>query len=164
MSGGVRIVHLADTPGASATLARWFEDEWAPWYGPEGPGDAARDLALCRHRDELPICLVALGAGDQVMGTVALKSESVGADQHPGPWLAAFLVDNEHRRRGVGTALVEAIEAEARRLGFAAVHTSVENGGTMFERRGWRAVGTAQSLRGGVVVYRRDLGEGASPA
>ena len=125
MSGRVRIVHLSDAPGASATLARWFEDEWAPWYGPEGPGDATRDLALCRHRDELPICLVALGAGSEVMGTAALKSESVGADQHPGPWLAAFLVGNEHRGQGVGSALVEAVEAEARRLGFVTVHTSV---------------------------------------
>ncbi|MDP7666676.1 MAG: GNAT family N-acetyltransferase [Rhodospirillales bacterium] len=158
MSRHVRIVHLSEAPGVSATLARWFEDAWAPWYGADGPGDAARDLALCRRRDELPICLVALGADGQVTGTAALKSESVGADQHPDPWLAAFLVGNEHRGQGVGTALVEAIEAEARRQGCAAVYASAANGEAMFQRRGWRAVGAARSLRGRVAVYRRDLG------
>ena len=45
---------------------------------PNGPGDAKSDLAACRSRDELPICLVALSMDGEVLGTAALKSESVG--------------------------------------------------------------------------------------
>ena len=114
----MRIVHLLEAPGTAPVLARWFVEEWTPWYGPGGGGNAESDLAACRGRDVLPLCLVALGTGGDVPGTIALRSESVGSELGVGPWLAAFLVGADHRRKGVGTALVEAIEGEAYRLGF----------------------------------------------
>ena len=154
-----RIVHLLEAPEALPTLARWFVEEWAPYYGPDGPGDAERDLAACRGRDELPICLVALSGGNEVLGTVALKSESVGSELEVGPWLAAILVGEDHRGRGVGTALVAAIEGEARRLGFESIYTSTDAAGGLLERRGWQAFATAESLRGQVAVYRRQIGD-----
>ena len=58
--GAYRIVHLVDAPQAAPTLARWFVEAWAPYYGPGGPGDAEGDLAACRGRGALPICLVVL--------------------------------------------------------------------------------------------------------
>ena len=116
-----RIAHLIDAPGAAPVLARWFVAEWGPWYGPGGDGDAEADLAACRVRDALPLCLVALGPGDVVLGTAALRDESVGSELGVGPWLAGLLVAPEHRGRGVGAALVAAIEGEAANLGFAAI-------------------------------------------
>ena len=110
-SANLRVVHLLEAPEAALTLARWFVEEWAPWYGPSGEGDAEGDLAACCRRDNLPICLVALGLDDEVLGTIALKAESVGSELGVGPWLAAFLVGIEHRSKGVGTALVAAMEA-----------------------------------------------------
>lgn len=154
---GFKIVHLADLPQAAATLERWFIEEWTPWYGPDGQGDAAADLAACAGRDSLPICLVALDAGGEVYGTVALKAESVGSDGAPGPWLAALLVGRPYRGRGVATALVAAIEAEARRLGFGAIYTSTDNAAAIMRRQGWQACGETESLRGTVGIFRRDL-------
>ncbi len=155
----IRIVHLVDVPGAAAVLARWFVDEWTPWYGPDGAGDAEADLAECRSRDELPICLVALDAEDAVLGTAALKYESVGSELGVGPWLAAVLVGAAHRGQGVATALVAAVEDQARRLGFAAIHTSTDGAAGIMERRGWRAFGATRSLRGLVTVYRLTVDE-----
>ena len=159
----VRILHLLDAREAMPTLVRWFEEEWAPWYGPSGPGDAESDLAACRGRDMLPICLVALDAENEMLGTAALKTESVGSELGFGPWLAAFLVGREHRGRGVGAALVAAIEDEARRLGFEAVYTSTDVAEGMLERRGWEAIATTLSLRGPITVYRRGLREDGPP-
>ena len=99
----MRIVHLVDVPEASPTLVQWFVEEWAPWYGPDGQGDAEADFAACR--DALPICLVALDGEGGVLGTASLKAESVGAEPAPGPWLAAMLVGKAHQGRGIGTAL-----------------------------------------------------------
>jgi GNAT superfamily N-acetyltransferase len=149
------IVHLIEVPEAVPRLTRWFVEEWGPYYGPGGPGDAGSDLAACRGRDALPICLVALSAGEEVLGTAALKSDSVGSELGVGPWLAAVLVGEDHRGQGVGTALVEAIEAEARRLGFASIYSSTDSAAGMLERRGWQAFGTVESLRGPATVYRR---------
>ena len=150
----IRIRRLVDTPAAAPVLAAWFAAEWAPWYGPEGPGDAAADLAACSSREALPICLVALGAADQVLGTAALKAESVGSELGVEPWLAALLVGADHRGRGVGTALIAAIEAEAWRLGFPALYTSTDSAEGLLLRRGWQAIGSSESLRGAVAVYR----------
>ena len=151
------ILHLCNVPDAVPVLARWFLQEWAPYYGPSGPGDAESDLREAADPAHLPICLVAT-EGDQPLGTIALKEGSVDSHRHLSPWLAAFLVASEHRRRGVGTALVSAVEQEARRLGFMRIYTATDAAMTLLERRGWRAVDEAPTLRGTVTVYVLDLG------
>lgn len=134
---------------------QWFTEEWAPWYGPAGPGDAEADLLACRNHDRLPIAVVALGNKDQVFGTAALKHESLGSEFGCGPWLAAFLVGKLYRGKGVGTLLIGAIEAEARRLGFDAIYTSTDSAVSLVSQRGWQATGDqVQSLRGPVPIFR----------
>lgn len=93
----------------------------------------------------------------QPLGAAALKSDSTGSDVAEGPWLAALLVGPEHRGRGVATALVQAIEEEARRLGFAAVYTSTDAAAGIMVRLGWQPVGATDSLRGRITVFRREL-------
>lgn len=153
----LRIVHLLDVPDAAPVLTRWFVAEWGPWYGPGGAGDAGADLAACRSRDELPLCLVALNPDDTVLGTAALKAVSAGAELGVGPWLAAFLVGPDFRGCGVGTALVAGIEDEARRLGLDAIYVSAGAAESILVRRGWQEFGSTETLRGPVTVYRRGL-------
>ncbi len=151
------IIHLFEMPEVAPTLKQWFVEEWEPWYGPEGPGDAESDLAACRSRDELPICVVALSMKNVVLGTAALKSESVGSERGVGPWLAAVIVGKEHERKGVGTRLVKAIEEEAVRLGFESIYTSTESARRIMERRGWKPFGTTETLRGTATIFRKQV-------
>ncbi len=139
---------------AHSTLAEWFIEEWTPWYGPAGQGDAVADLAACKNRDALPLCLLALNAEGEVLGTAALKADSVGSAHAAGPWLAALLVGQPYRGKGIATALVAAVENEAARMGFDAIYTSTDSAEGLVTRRGWRAVGTSRSLRGAVAIYR----------
>jgi predicted N-acetyltransferase YhbS len=151
------ISHLCDLPDLVATLESWFVAEWEPWYGPAGGGDAKADLAACTSHDALPLCLVACDENGALLGTASLKGDSVGSEVGEGPWLAAVLVAAEHQGKGVGSALVAAIEEEASRLGFPAIYTSTDTAMRILERRGWRPVGATQSLRGAVTVYRLGL-------
>ena len=153
----LRIIHLAEAPETVSTLALWFIEEWMPYYGPEGPGEAEDDLLACCNRDEIPVALIAIDADGAVIGTAALKSESVGSEPGQGPWLAAFLVAKDHRGKGVGTALVAAIEEEAGRLGFQTIYTSTDAAEGIYRRRGWKALNQVSSLRGPITVYRKDL-------
>ena len=153
----MRICHLSEIPDAVPVLAAWFVEEWMPYYGPDGPGDALADLEACGNGTTLPVCLVALDEGGEVLGTAALKQVSVGSDVADGPWLAAFLVAEAHRGRGIGTALVSAIESAAKDLGFGAVYTSTDGASGIVEKRGWRRIGDASSLRGQVDVYCKTL-------
>jgi GNAT superfamily N-acetyltransferase len=132
-------------------LVRWFEAEWEPYYGEDGPGDAGADLRASMNQDTLPLCLVALD-GDEPLGTISLKTESIS---HPelSPWGAAFLVAPHLRGRGIGTQLVAALEHEARRLGHRRLYMSTDAANGIVEVRGWQAIDTADSLRGKVTVY-----------
>lgn len=153
----IRIAHLIDAPEAVPALVDWFVAEWTPWYGPDGPGNAQSDLADCSSRDTLPISLVAFNAAGALLGTAALKDESVGSEHGVGPWLAAVLVAEPHQGKGVGSALVAAIEKEAARLGFDAIYTSTDTAGGIMQRRGWQAFGATDSLRGPLTIYRLQI-------
>ena len=126
MANGLKIIPLADEPKHIPVLAEWFVDEWGPYYGSEGPGDALDDLTACTHQDALPSALVALGDGGVLVGTAALRPDSVGSEMAPGPWLSGLLVHPDHRRQGVGNRLVEAIEALAGQLGLEAIYVSTD--------------------------------------
>lgn len=153
----ISIVDLTDAPHLAPTLERWFIAEWAPWYGQGGGGDAAADLAECCGRNSLPTCFVALNVAGEALGTIALKSQSLGDDKAPGPWLAAFLVAPAERRKGVGSALVAVLEEEARRLGFKTIYTSTDAAEGLLTRREWRPIGSTLSLRGEVTIMYVDL-------
>jgi len=151
----VTIVPLAEHPQAIPTLERWFVSEWAPWYGPAGPGDASRDLTDCLNRDELPMAWVAVDEAGGVIGTAALRMDSIGSETGLGPWLAALLVDDGSRGRGVGTALIAAVEDGAVRLGYPALYVSTDAAIGLVERRGWRAIGITETLRGEATIYSK---------
>ena len=156
MRRDLRIIPLHDVTGVIPTLVDWFIAEWSSWYGPKGEGDAEADLAACNRRDVLPLCLVAFDDSDQMVGTAALKVESVGSEHGVGPWLAALLVGEAFRGTGIGTALVDAIENEAGRLGFDEIFCSADASAGILERRGWQSFATTESLRGTIAVYRLD--------
>jgi len=149
-----QIISLTRAPPTIPVLARWFVEEWASYYGPDGPGDAESDLRACRDDGVLPYSVVALDAERRVLGTASLKAESIGSDRFPGPWLAALLVSPRHRRHGVGSQLVAAIETAAWRFGHAELYVSTDRENLFARSRGWTRVGVTQSRRGRIVVLR----------
>ncbi|WP_136658822.1 GNAT family N-acetyltransferase [Nitratireductor sp. XY-223] len=153
----IRIFHLADLPECIPLLAGWFVAEWEPYYGAAGPGDAKSDLADCCRRDGLPTALVAVDAGETVVGTIALRPSSVGSRPGEGPWLSAFLVAAPRRRQGIGSRLVAVIEDRARELGFDTLFTSTDARDFLSAQKGWQPLRQEASLRGPVTVYRRRL-------
>lgn len=153
----IHIVQLADVTDKIAELADLFVAEWEPYYGESGPGSAVDDLTECCNRNELPIALVALNADNELLGTAALKQDSVGSKPGQRPWLAALVVHPPHRGDGIGTLLVAAIEAEADRLGFGTLYTSTDAADAIMKKRGWLPLDTVTSLRGPMTVYRCDL-------
>ena len=148
---------LADLPSALPLLERWFVAEWYGYYGPDGPADARRDLTDCARAQGLPYAVVAVDEENRVLGTAALRTDSLGAELGIGPWLAALLVGPRHRRRGIGSALVAAIEGRARLLGCPALYTATDGAKHLIEKRGWTPIAATQGDRGPLTVYRLPL-------
>jgi GNAT superfamily N-acetyltransferase len=156
----VRIALLADHTGAIDTLAAWYEHEWGPYYGAQGPGDAAADLASRCSRDRLPAGLVAID-DDKIVGTAA-----VGRDAASGiaPAVVGLLVVPEYRRKGVAGALLDAAGRLAKDLGCDALFMSTSILGELLQRKGWREKGDVEfmnSERG--KVYELSLSAGREP-
>lgn len=151
---------LADYPQAIPLLETWFEREWAPYYGPDGPGNAGNDLRASCGRTELPSAFVAIIDGE-VCGTAALKTESVTTYPHLSPWLAALLVLPTFRRRGVAERLIAAVEEKARELGFGHIYVGTgEGSGTpesALHKRGWQFIEKTPYLVADVVLSRKVL-------
>lgn len=139
-------------------LARWFTTEWPQWYGPEGPGDAAQDLAaFAASESRLPVGLVAFDQGRPV-GVAALKAESLPSHRHLTPWAAAGLVLPLHRGQGVGARLLEALVGQARGLGFARIHCATGTAVTLLRRSGWAELESVQHDGESLVIFVKDTG------
>jgi GNAT superfamily N-acetyltransferase len=154
------IVPLTDVPDAMPELIGLFEQVWAPWYGPNGNGDARADLVACLDDMPLPYCLVARGERGQVLGAAALRQESIGDELGVGPWLAGLLVIPDARGKGLAAALIAAIERDAGNMGFEAIYISSRCLGGALVRRGWTKfgeTGRAHDRPGAIAVYRRRL-------
>ncbi len=137
----VRIDLLADHPELVTAVGRL---RWTEW----GYDDPTADswIAVTRReagRDGLPVTLVAVAADGSALGAVGLDDadDALTDDERDGrtPWLVGLVVSRDQRRRGVGRALVQALEALVRDRGHD--HVWVVTGGDaadFYRACGWR--------------------------
>ena len=116
----MKIVPLVERPELVDQVAAWGFAEW----GHLNPGQTLQSRAAQIREsmtvDRVPIVLVALDAGTLV-GTASLLFDDLEGDPR-NPWLASVFVPAERRGKGIASALVEAIEAAARRLGYPTLY------------------------------------------
>ena len=156
MSTRLCIAHLADHPEAIPVLRRWFEMEWAAYYGPGGPGDAEQDLVAYSSRRKLPVGLIAF-YDDQLGGIAALKAHSISTHTHLGPWAAAGLVLPQFRGRGVGSRLLRALEEVAKGFGYSTIYCGTATAIGLLERNGWQFMERVRYDGEDVSIYQKAL-------
>ena len=137
MNEKLEIAPLADHTEVIPVLKQWFETEWASFYGPTGPGNAEKDLLAYSGRGKLPTGVVAY-LGDELCGIMALKAESIATHPHLSPWVAAGLVAPQHRRKGIGSRLLIAVEGIAKCLGYSCIYSGTSTSASLLERSNWR--------------------------
>jgi predicted N-acetyltransferase YhbS len=90
------------------------------------------------NADRVPIAFVALDDAD-IVGTASLIFDDLDGDPR-NPWLASVFVPAERRRRGIASALVGAVEAAARRLGYPRLYLFTTSAASLYAGLGWRAL------------------------
>jgi len=156
MKSIVKIGLLAMHPEALPQLRHWFEAEWPEYYGQTGPGDAQQDLRSFANGEGLPIGVVAFKDGE-LCGIAALKADSIASHSHLSPWAAAGLVKPSERGKGIGAQLIEALETEARGLGFPSIYCGTSTANTLLERCGWELMENIIHQGHGLAIYRKAL-------
>lgn len=126
------IHHLFEQPALRAATAALIHHEFWTEVPGASPESMAARLALACRPDAVPLCRVAVHQG-QVVGVVNLVESD--DDDHPDwtPWLAGLVVAGPWRGRGVGSALVRTLLADARALGVRRVYFGTDGPG--FYRR-----------------------------
>ena len=123
-----RIDHLFRHAHLTPAVARLvYEEFWADRDGMT-VADLVAHLENTRDRERIPLSLIALVDGE-LAGTVNLIDNDDRKRAHLHPWLAAMVVVKKHRGQGIGTKLVQALLAEATRLGYERVYFGTDGPG-----------------------------------
>ena len=105
----------------------------------------------------LPFVLVALDDGEFV-GTASLIADDELPDaEEPGPWVAAVYVADSHRRRGIGTTLLNELKHRAVHSGHRHLFLYTEDKMTWYESKGWQCLRTTQLSGHDVTVMSCNL-------
>jgi predicted N-acetyltransferase YhbS len=125
----VRVDHLFRHPGHLEAVARLIHEEfWKDVEGGRTFESLVAHLGTATDPDRIPLSLVALVDGG-LAGTVNLIDNDDAKRAHLHPWLAAMVVVQRFRGQGIGTRLVQALLAEAARLGFGRVYFGTDGPG-----------------------------------
>lgn len=93
--------------------------------------------------------------GDNFLGTVAVIACDEDTRPQFTPWIAALWVEPEHRRQGIGAALVHKAAAFAFNTGASRVHLlSGPHRCSYYESLGWSVL---EQMEDGMFILTRDL-------
>ncbi len=131
--------YLADHPEFIPTLARWHYEQWKTLC----PGDSVERRIAMLHthlgREQIPVTFVAV-SGQTVLGSASLIAHDMDTRMDLSPWLASVYVAPEHRRQGIGTALVRRVIREAKTLRIQALHLYTPDKEPFYLRLGWSVI------------------------
>ena len=156
MKNNLKIIPLVDKPEALPILKQWFEQEWESHYGPNGPGNAEKDLRAYCNRSKLPIGVVSYLDG-KLCGMLALKAESITTHSHLSPWAAAGFVAPQKRRKGIGSKLLCAIEDIAKDMGYTKIYSGTSTAVNLLNRSDWQFMEQTHYNGEDVSIYEKAL-------
>ena len=139
----MQIEYLDDYPQSIPVLARWHSKQWRH-LNPCASIELYADLFQSHlGKTRIPTTFVAL-SGETLLGSASLIAQDMDIHPELSPWLACVYVLPEHRRRGVGSALVRRVAQEAQALGEEAVHLYTADKEGFYARLGWSVLEHAE--------------------
>ena len=134
-----QIVSLREQPQHLMTVAEWIHRQW--WSEADTPVESIASW-LNTHLDEsgFPVTFIAVIDGE-VIGSVSLHETEAADRPAYRPYLGALFVKPGLRGRGLGQALVRAVEAHAAQFRYPAIYLNAAEAMTGFyERLGWQII------------------------
>ncbi|THF57991.1 GNAT family N-acetyltransferase [Mesorhizobium composti] len=118
--------------------------------------DIAGLHGLLTNDDGLEVSLVARVDGE-LAGTVLLVRDELDAAHEVTPWLAGLVVGPAFRGRGIGAALVRAVEAHGCAQGVETLHLYTWEARRFYASLGWRSVERFEEDDGPMMLMSRRL-------
>ena len=152
----MRIDYLFDHRDLIPSVAGWIYDEWGHIVPEDSAEECARRLARQIRRTQIPTSFVAL-CGDTPVGTASLVGQDLETRPDLSPWMAAVYVAREHRRRGIGGALVARVVREAAALGIATLYLYTFDKEQFYTRLGWSLLERTEYHCDAITIMKRNI-------
>lgn len=156
MPAGITIEYLADHPQHVPVVATWVYRHWGRMYRMKSVAEQVERLSERLNKGKLPLALVALAGGEPV-GTASLKIREMTTHPRLAHWLGTVYVVEAWRGRGLGTALVERAETEARQLGIGTLCLHTPDKEHFYTSHGWTVIERPVYYGMPVVVMKKIL-------
>jgi N-acetylglutamate synthase-like GNAT family acetyltransferase len=152
----IEIAYLADHPEHLHMVASWVYQQWGR-HRPDNSVELTEERYRSRmQKDAIPLIMIALEEGKPV-GTASLTLRDLPSRPDLAPWLAAVFVPAVQRSRGIGSLLVESVEAAARELGVEMLYLFTPDKEHFYARMGWRTLERTEFRAETVVVMSKRL-------
>ncbi len=138
----MNIESLADHLHHLPTLAAWHHAQFGYLNAAVTLEQRTQKLKASAQKNQLPVTFVALRGG-QLLGSASLLPQTI-THVHLSPWLSSVYVSPDHRKQGVGSALVQHVVQQAASIGIAKVYLFTPNSEALYARLGWSLVEYAQ--------------------
>ncbi len=104
-------------------------------------------------RDNLPVTWVAIDEQGQAVGAVGLAPLDIEERRDRTPWVIGMIVSPETRERGIGRALLSALEAFASSKGYGQIWVGTGDQAVHFyEKCGWTLTESIERTTGETVL------------
>jgi GNAT superfamily N-acetyltransferase len=151
-----QIDYLANHQAFIPELARLHFAEWSSLRpGEPLEGRMQRLQASCGHAS-IPTVIVAFN-GAALLGSAMLTAQDVDTKMDLSPWLAGVFVAGEHRRKGIGSALVARIVEESRAMGVPRLYLYTPKAERLYARLGWNVLERTTYREMDVVIMTLNL-------
>ena len=163
------LVPLTDNPAAGAQPLEWSLALWGeanPWFSAEDWHTFYRKAADATTTSYIQWTLdgvdqeqiyIAYRAGE-VVGAIALVDfDDLEEFRKLKPWVAAFVVDPERRRSGIGSAMLAALEERARAFSIPTLYLWTEDKRDFYIKRGYQLVAHREYPEISIDVMSKEL-------
>jgi GNAT superfamily N-acetyltransferase len=131
---------LSDRGEELRQVATWIYNEWG-YVSPENSVDKFCGLLSSRCNSRaIPITLVAVDSGSEIVGTVSLVENEFKSKPELTPFLGSLFVPLEHRQKGIGKVLCQKVLEEAKRLGYSKCYLVTDKKKAFYSGRGWKTI------------------------
>ncbi len=134
--GDFQILDLMECTHLLPRLALWHQSEWSHL----NPGQSLEERMLNMQsfllHQTVPTTLVAVEDGEPI-GSAALVDCDMEDRSDWAPWLASVFIAPDHRKQGVATRLIGAIEKLAADAGYAKIWLYTEDKQSLYRKLGW---------------------------
>ena len=154
--GAMNLEYLEHHARHIPTLARWHHDQWSYLNPQRTLAKRAERLQTHLGGRQMPTTVVAV-EGESLLGSASLIEHDLPTRTDLSPWLASVYVPQEHRRRGIGSALVRRIVEEAEALEYEKLYLFTMDQERLYAGLGWGTFERAVYNEVDIVLMSCDL-------